>query len=286
MKIFAGFFVFFITIVLGEIYDCETNKTVNLKLNEISFFETTNFPKLMTKKEFKLCSLKFDYVGKKTAKYELIVSYAEIGFTPGKKPDYNTVSDTYSKSAYHLKSSSSHKYIGQQGYIIFIKRTKTCRLESITRKKPFEFKNEKQMFYFQSDVHTNEYARPPCEWNFLAPLGYGFKIIIEDIAASVTIRNTTDLLVKFYGYVTIVKEAPKKIDERNVDVVRYHPDEFNFVILEQSEIDLSSSDVEFILNSYSNGSERNVLWEFESDGSVQGFGFKISFNELCKEFSG
>uniref|UniRef100_A0AC35FYX8 C-type lectin domain-containing protein n=1 Tax=Panagrolaimus sp. PS1159 TaxID=55785 RepID=A0AC35FYX8_9BILA len=61
--------------------------------------------------------------------------------------------------------------------------------------------------------------------------------------------------------------------ESGVDYVRYSQDNYIVNI---------GNDVELILEPYKNGTERHVLWEFVSDGSLQFYGFEMKFTTYRK----
>lgn len=58
---FVAFFEFLI--VAGEKYNCSSSTNIYLNLNEIIFFESTNYPKLLTMAETLSCNLTFSLKG-------------------------------------------------------------------------------------------------------------------------------------------------------------------------------------------------------------------------------
>uniref|UniRef100_A0AC34F383 CUB domain-containing protein n=1 Tax=Panagrolaimus sp. ES5 TaxID=591445 RepID=A0AC34F383_9BILA len=63
--------------------------------------------------------------------------------------------------------------------------------------------------------------------------------------------------------------------EENVDVIRYNLDENNIA-------KLKNRGDELYFLPFNDGLERNMTFEFISDGSVQGLGFYVNFNQYGK----
>lgn len=107
-----------------------------------------------------------------------------------------------------------YKYLLQlydafSGYLYFEKWDNSCPFESMSRGTPYLFADETEIIFIQSeygnitaydDTLVNSVSTNTCKWKFLAPNGYGFKIVILSFNISETshfqVLNTTDLLVK------------------------------------------------------------------------------------------
>uniref|UniRef100_A0A914Z0I1 Uncharacterized protein n=1 Tax=Panagrolaimus superbus TaxID=310955 RepID=A0A914Z0I1_9BILA len=88
-----------------------------------------------------------------------------------------------------------------EGYIIFQDLgNNNCHLESISREQPFKFEDDTQVLYLSNMRDNQNTNTHPCQWNFIAPHGFGFKVVIEifeaDAFTKIRIENTTDLLIK------------------------------------------------------------------------------------------
>uniref|UniRef100_A0AC34FWX5 Uncharacterized protein n=1 Tax=Panagrolaimus sp. ES5 TaxID=591445 RepID=A0AC34FWX5_9BILA len=97
-----------------------------------------------------------------------------------------------------------------QGYVAFENGKSSCPLASL---KPFYFTDETQIIFVQSSYTDEmlynfepleiEYSRrfDSCEWEFIAPPGYGFKVVFLMLNLSqrtqLFVKNSTHIFVKF-----------------------------------------------------------------------------------------
>ena len=80
-----------------------------------------------------------------------------------------------------------------QGYAFFDDwNDADCPLESISRVSPFAFEDETQILLLWSSFSKNHKRIHPCQWQFTAPKGYSFKLLIDTLSIS----DTTHLIIE------------------------------------------------------------------------------------------
>lgn len=110
--------------------------------------------------------------------------------------------NSYSVCSYIIADEIN--FISQQGYVLFENDKNTYPMESLTKIHPFQFTDETELFYLTSSYNSYndaEKTSSPCFWQFLAPNGYGFKVVIKSLiltkVSKMTIQNSTDIIAKY-----------------------------------------------------------------------------------------
>ena len=84
-----------------------------------------------------------------------------------------------------------------QGFVLFDDWGDDCPLESISRVDPYNFTDDTQIIYLQSN-YPNSTRTHPCLWQFAAPEGFGFKFVIQQLnitdQVQITITNSTNII--------------------------------------------------------------------------------------------
>uniref|UniRef100_A0A914QIG0 Uncharacterized protein n=1 Tax=Panagrolaimus davidi TaxID=227884 RepID=A0A914QIG0_9BILA len=90
--------------------------------------------------------------------------------------------------------------IAEQGFIAFFDDPDKCPLEFLNEDKPFKIIHENQILHIRSNYFNNINRQQPCQWKFAAPVGYGFKMVVQKLNISATtsfsIQNSTDIITK------------------------------------------------------------------------------------------
>ena len=102
--------------------------------------------------------------------------------------------------------NTGESFCAFQGFVLFDDwGDESCPLESISRVDPFEFENETQIIYLQSSFYANSTRKHPCQWQFSAPEGYGFKFVVEVLnvvyPVQLKIQNSTEVIKRWVPFV-------------------------------------------------------------------------------------
>uniref|UniRef100_A0AC34FE70 C-type lectin domain-containing protein n=1 Tax=Panagrolaimus sp. ES5 TaxID=591445 RepID=A0AC34FE70_9BILA len=208
--------------VVAITYDCNTNSTVYLEFDEVAFFETPDFPKILEHPEN--CNLSFSLSSQDSdKKIRLLVAFFDpLSGLSTEKPSYFL---TLNVPFYPIKSEFRPGFEAQIGAVLFEKEPNNCLFETRNSKKEMVLLNdETQIFHIQLNNDKNVNQKYPCEWKLSAPEGYGFKIVIEIFEVSsnlkLTVKNSTDII----------------LNERSVNILHPYYNEDNWLQINLSKI--------------------------------------------------
>uniref|UniRef100_A0A914PMF1 CUB domain-containing protein n=1 Tax=Panagrolaimus davidi TaxID=227884 RepID=A0A914PMF1_9BILA len=88
--------------------------------------------------------------------------------------------------------------IAEQGFVTFMDHFEGCPMEFLSKDKPFLILQENQILHIRSNFDNYQIREVPCQWRFVSPNGYGFKIVIQKFNISKTtsfrIENSTQII--------------------------------------------------------------------------------------------
>ena len=87
-----------------------------------------------------------------------------------------------------------------EGQVIFENADTSCPLESISRINPYVFTNDVEVLHLTNRYNGTNTVTHMCSWKFKALVGYGFKVVVEELDVDedtrLTVENRTDILLK------------------------------------------------------------------------------------------
>uniref|UniRef100_A0A914Q417 Uncharacterized protein n=1 Tax=Panagrolaimus davidi TaxID=227884 RepID=A0A914Q417_9BILA len=196
-------------VVFGKI-NVFQNQSIELSLDEIAFFETPNYPLLHDSSVFLHYNVTFftNEISDNGTRCVLVLQGLSYTPTPFKNIKEILV---FNVTSFYLETAkyADQFYDAFNGYIYFENNDDKCPFEDQSRNQPYNFTDESEIIFIGSYYrNATTYGVIPikanttksCLWQFSAPKGYGFKIVILSFeifkSQHFTIFNSTNMFVK------------------------------------------------------------------------------------------
>uniref|UniRef100_A0A914QSF4 CUB domain-containing protein n=1 Tax=Panagrolaimus davidi TaxID=227884 RepID=A0A914QSF4_9BILA len=234
------FFSLFIITTSGKI-DVFQNISIELGYNQIAFFETPHYPRLHNSNDFFLHNVTFYTKDTFVNGTRCVLLWQGLNWY---ESPFQSVNEIYvfNISSYFLQTFYFwQQYDALNGYLYFEQWNDDCPFESMSREKPYKFTDETEIIYISSfyenittfgDIPIKSNGINSCKWQFKAPKGFGFKIVIQKI----------NMFSK--GHFQVFNSTDMFLNERSAKINHpfYNPDDFIQIFLNKGN---SSTEIDF-----------------------------------------